>query len=164
MYRKKIISLNKLVKTASALKRKNKRIIFTNGCFDILHSGHVSYLNKAKNLGNILIVGVNTDSSIKRIKGRNRPINKLRDRLEVLAGLECIDYLCTFSQMTPIELIKRIKPDILVKGADWKNKDIVGNNFIKSYGGKTKTITFKKGYSTTNLIKKINSLIINNGL
>lgn len=149
----KIFSINKLVKVISSLK-KRKRIVFTNGCFDILHLGHISYLNKAKTLGDILVVGVNSDSSVKSIKGQNRPINPLKDRMKILSSLECIDYICSFNQSTPLNLIKKICPDILVKGADWKNKKIVGADFVKRYGGKVATIRFKKGYSTTSIIKK----------
>lgn len=133
-------------------------MVFTNGCFDILHAGHISYLEKAKNAGDALIVAVNSDSSVKSIKGKKRPINSLKDRMEILSSLESVDYVCAFSQTTPLSLIKQIKPDVLVKGKDWKTKDIVGADFVKSYGGKILTITLKKGRSTTSLIRKIVSL------
>jgi D-beta-D-heptose 7-phosphate kinase/D-beta-D-heptose 1-phosphate adenosyltransferase len=155
MSKNKIFSINKLAKQANSFRKSGKKIVFTNGCFDILHAGHISYLKKAKKLGDILIIGVNSDSSVKSLKGPQRPINTLRDRIGVLSNLEFVDYLCAFSQSTPINLIKKIKPDILVKGADWHKKDIVGASFVKSYGGKVSTITFKKGYSTTSLINKI---------
>lgn len=155
MSENKIISLHRLLKIISSLKKRNKKIVFTNGCFDILHLGHISYLNKAKALADILVVGVNSDSSVKSIKGQNRPINTLQDRMKVLSNMECIDYICAFNQTTPLNLIKKLRPDILVKGSDWKNKDIIGADFVESYKGKVTTIAFKKGYSTTNLIKKI---------
>jgi D-beta-D-heptose 7-phosphate kinase/D-beta-D-heptose 1-phosphate adenosyltransferase len=158
MKRNKIFTVNRLVKIISSLKKKSKKIVFTNGCFDILHLGHVSYLNRAKQLGDILVVALNSDSSVKAIKAKNRPINKLRDRMAVIAALECVDYICSFSQTTPLMLIQKIIPDILVKGADWKKKDIVGADFVKSRGGKIVTIKFLKCYSTTGLIRKISSL------
>ncbi|MBL7196877.1 MAG: D-glycero-beta-D-manno-heptose 1-phosphate adenylyltransferase [Candidatus Omnitrophica bacterium] len=155
MIRNKIFSINRLVEIVTFLKKRKKRVVFTNGCFDILHVGHISYLNRAKQLGDILIVAVNSDSSVKSIKGKNKPINKLKDRMKIISGLESINYVCSFSQSTPLNLIKKFSPDILVKGGDWKDKEIVGADFVKSYGGKVVTIPFKKGYSTTRLIKKI---------
>ena len=158
MSRNKIFSISRLVKIISSLKKKRKQIVFTNGCFDILHLGHITYLNRAKALGDILVVGVNSDSSVKSIKHPSRPINTLKDRIKILANLECIDYLCSFNQSTPLNLIKKIRPNMIVKGGDWKKKEVVGANFVKSYGGKIAIIPFKKGYSTTSLIKKISSL------
>ncbi|MDD5005629.1 MAG: D-glycero-beta-D-manno-heptose 1-phosphate adenylyltransferase [Candidatus Omnitrophica bacterium] len=155
MSKDKIFSKHKLARIISSLKKKRKRIVFTNGCFDILHVGHISYLNSAKKLGDILVVGINSDTSVKSLKGSRRPIMPLKDRIKILASLECIDYVCAFSQKTPLNLIKKIRPDVLVKGGDWKNKEIVGADFVKAYGGKIITIPFKKGYSTTGLIKKI---------
>ncbi len=132
------------------LKEKKKKIIFTNGCFDILHRGHVTFLKKAKNLGDILIVGLNTDSSIKRLKGSDRPINNEFDRAEILISLESVDYIVFFDEDTPQNLIKKIKPDVLVKGADYKEEEIVGREFAKE----TILIDFVEGYSTTKLINK----------
>jgi len=156
-----IPSLSK-VKTVSALsaklnslKSRGSKVVFTNGCFDILHVGHVDYLEKAKRQGNILVVGLNSDSSVKKIKGSARPINRQRDRARVLAALSCVDYITIFSEDTPERLIKKLKPDIIVKGGDWKKKDIVGGSFVESLGGKVVTIPFVPGYSTTSLIKKI---------
>lgn len=151
----KIKSLAEIKKIVHILRKKGKKIVFTNGCFDILHYGHLKYLEKAKKLGDILIVGVNTDSSVKAIKGTFRPINKCRDRLALIAGLQCVDYCLSFKEKTPLNIIKVIKPDILVKGGDWQKKNIVGNEFVSAYGGKIKTIKFVKGYSTTQIIKKI---------
>ena len=158
MTRNKIYSINRLAKTVSSLKKRKKKIVFTNGCFDILHAGHISYLRKAKQLGDILVVAVNSDSSVKLIKGKHRPINRLKDRMQIICELESIDYVCSFNQPTPLTLIKKIAPHILVKGRDWQGKEIVGSCFVKSYGGKVVTMPFKKGYSTTSLIKKSASL------
>ncbi len=158
MLKYKILPINRLTKVISSLKKRVRRIVFTNGCFDILHFGHISYLNKAKKLGNILVVGVNSDASVKSLKGRNRPINPLRSRMAILASLNCVNYVCPFNEPTPLSLIKKIYPDVLVKGGDWKNKEIVGADFVKSYGGRVVIVPFKKGYSTTGLIKKVNEL------
>lgn len=129
----------------------DKKIVFTNGCFDILHAGHVKYLQKARNLGDILIVGLNSDASIKQLKGKNRPINSLKNRAIVLSALECVDFVVVFDDLTPLNIIKRIKPDILAKGADYANKEIVGSGIAKE----VVLIEFEEGLSTTNLIKKI---------
>lgn len=158
MKRNKILPINKLVKIVSSLKKRKKRIVFTNGCFDILHVGHISYLSKAKQLGDILIVALNSDSSVKSIKEKNRPINTLRDRMKMVASLECVDYVCSFSQSNPLSLIKQLGPNILVKGGDWKKEEIIGSDFIRRLGGKVVTIKFRRGYSTTSLIRKISSL------
>lgn len=155
MIRKKIIPYRKAASCAAALRKKRKRIVFTNGCFDILHCGHTSYLNKAKQCGDILFVGVNSDASVRLIKGNHRPINSLKNRMEILANLECIDYLCAFNQTTPLQLIKRVQPRVLVKGADYKTKEIVGAEFVKSYGGTIRRLRLKKGHSTSTLIKKL---------
>ena len=134
-------------------RKKGKRIVFTNGCFDILHRGHVEYLQKARELGDLLVLGLNSDSSVKRLKGDERPINNEMDRAIVLSALECITYICIFDEDTPLELIKLVKPDILVKGGDYKIEDVVGREYSKE----TVLIDFVDGYSTTNIIKKINS-------
>ena len=134
-------------------RKKGKRIVFTNGCFDILHRGHVEYLQKARELGDLLVLGLNSDSSVKRLKGDERPINNEMDRAIVLSALECITYICIFHEDTPLELIKLVKPDILVKGGDYKIEDVVGREYSKE----TVLIDFVDGYSTTNIIKKINS-------
>jgi rfaE bifunctional protein nucleotidyltransferase chain/domain len=153
----KIKSSKDLAGTLTSLRRKGKKIVFTNGCFDILHVGHVDYLSKARRLGDILVIGLNSDSSVKKIKGKDRPINKEADRAKVLSALYFVDYITSFSENTPEGLIKKLKPDILVKGGDWKIEDIVGGAFVRSYGGKVKSIPFVKGYSTTSLIERIES-------
>jgi D-beta-D-heptose 7-phosphate kinase/D-beta-D-heptose 1-phosphate adenosyltransferase len=150
----KIKDSKNLFRTLSALRGKGKKIVFTNGCFDILHVGHVDYLSKARRLGDVLVVGLNSDSSVKKIKGKDRPINKESDRAKVLSSLYFVDYITSFSEPTPENLIKKVRPDILVKGGDWKIEDIVGGSFVRSYGGKIKSIPFVKGYSTTSIIER----------
>lgn len=139
------------------LKRQGKTIAFTNGCFDILHYGHVKYLEDARAKADILVVGVNSDSSVRKIKGDGRPVNKQVDRLRVLAGLESVDYVTLFYEETPVRLIQLLRPNILVKGGDWNKGSIVGSDFVTGYGGKVRVIPYVKGYSTTNLIKKLNA-------
>ncbi|MFN6944329.1 MAG: D-glycero-beta-D-manno-heptose 1-phosphate adenylyltransferase [Cytophagaceae bacterium] len=135
--------------------RKEGKIVFTNGCFDILHLGHVDYLEKTRNLGSRLIVGLNTDSSINRIKGKDRPIQDEVSRARILAALQCIDAVILFDQNTPLELIKAIKPDILSKGDDYTPDKIIGADFVIENGGTVKTVPLVKGYSTTKIISKI---------
>ena len=151
----KIKPIKKLQKIARRLKGKGKKIVFTNGCFDILHWGHVQYLENAGSKGDVLIVGVNSDASVKRIKGDSRPITNEKDRARIIAGLESVNYVVLFNEETPLKTIEALKPDILVKGADWSKDKIVGADFVLSYGGKVKNIKLTKGRSTTNIIKKI---------
>ncbi|MDP3804658.1 MAG: D-glycero-beta-D-manno-heptose 1-phosphate adenylyltransferase [Candidatus Omnitrophota bacterium] len=152
---KKIKNLTDLAKILKRLKSAGKKIVFTNGCFDILHVGHVTYLEKARSLGDILVVGLNSDRSVREIKGRGRPINKERDRAKILAGLSFVDYVTIFDEETPEELIRRLEPGVLVKGGDWDISDIVGGNFVRSISGRVVTIPFVNGYSTTDLINKL---------
>lgn len=151
----KIKKLAELRKILRAKKTRHKRIVFTNGCFDILHYGHVKYLEDAKKKGDILVVGINSDSSVKKIKGKKRPIVGEKDRLRTIAALESVDYAVLFNEETPIGIIKTLKPDVLVKGADWNRNTIVGSGFVSSYGGKVSIVKLIKGRSTTNLINKI---------
>lgn len=144
---------NHLKDILNKYKENNKKIVFTNGCFDILHRGHVEYLQKARELGDLLVLGLNSDDSVKRLKGNDRPINNEIDRAIVLSALECIDYISIFDEDTPLELIKIVEPDILVKGGDYKIENVVGREYSKE----TVLIDFVDGYSTTNIIKKINS-------
>lgn len=137
------------------LRKKGKKVVFTNGCFDIIHAGHVRYLKKAKSTGDILVVGLNSDASVRNIKGPTRPIVPERERAEVLSALSAVDYVVLFSDPTPIKLIKAIRPDVLAKGADWAARDIVGGDVVKENGGKVRRITLVKGRSTTNIIKRI---------
>ena len=154
----KIFSRQKLKIILNRLRQSNNKIVFTNGCFDILHRGHIEYLKKAKSFGDVLVVGVNSDSSIRRIKGRKRPIMKQVDRMKVLMALTSVDFISVFNEDTPLALIKYTTPDILVKGADWKKEDIVGKEIVESYGGRVKTIKYIKGYSTTEIIRRIKGL------
>ena len=135
-----------------------KKVVFTNGCFDIIHRGHVAYLNEAKGEGDYLIVAINSDDSIRRLKGRTRPINKQEDRKFVLENLKSVDEVIIFDGDTPYELIKKVQPEILVKGGDWKLEDIVGADIVLAKGGKVKALDFIKGHSTTSVIKKIQQL------
>ena len=151
----KIKTLSKLTKALKRLKAENKTIIFTNGCFDILHAGHIEYLSKARSLGDILIIGLNSDRSVRRLKGKKRPVVSQKNRAKVLSALSAVDFVVIFNDLTPINLIKTIKPDVLVKGGDWKIKDIVGSDFVRSCGGKVKSLRYIKGFSTKNLINKI---------
>ena len=136
-------------------KMREKVIVFTNGCFDIIHKGHICYLNEAKSLGDILFIGLNSDDSVKKIKGEGRPINSEQDRKYVLNNLKAVDFVEVFNEATPLELIKQVKPNILVKGGDWKLHEIVGHEFVLGNGGDVYNLTFVEGYSTTNIVKKI---------
>ncbi len=146
----KILTRTKLAAFLKAQRAKGNKIVFTNGCFDILHAGHVSILEFSKNQGDILVLGINTDASVKRLKGPTRPINKQADRALVAASLEAVDAVVLFGQDTPLELIKFIKPDVLVKGADYTVQNVVGREFAK----KVALYPLLKGRSTTNVIKK----------
>ena len=150
-----LISLNKLIAIRKKAKNQKKKVVFTNGCFDILHAGHIRFLNKAKKLGDILIVGLNSDSSVKKIKGKERPIVNQRDRAEILSNLVMVDYVCFFDEETPNYLISVLIPDILVKGADYRKKDIVGKNIVESNKGKVVRIKLVQGKSTRNIINTI---------
>jgi D-beta-D-heptose 7-phosphate kinase/D-beta-D-heptose 1-phosphate adenosyltransferase len=134
--------------------RKNKKIVFTNGCFDLLHIGHVRYLKEARKLGDFLVVGINSDSSVKELKGPTRPIQNQDDRAEILSSLEAVDATVIFTESTPERLVKNVKPDILVKGGDWTVDQIVGGHFVQSYGGKVMSLQFVEGKSTTKIIEK----------
>lgn len=138
-------------------RKNDKKIVFTNGCFDIIHAGHVFYLCEAKKLGDMLIVGLNSDASVRRLKGESRPINSEKDRATVLNALKPVDYVVIFGEDTPLELIYVVRPDFLVKGGDYTPDKIVGAEFVESYGGKVVTISFVEGKSTTNIVDKINN-------
>jgi D-beta-D-heptose 7-phosphate kinase/D-beta-D-heptose 1-phosphate adenosyltransferase len=155
MINSKVLSLSALLKTLK--KHPKKKIVFTNGCFDILHAGHVTYLEKARSKGDLLIVALNTDESTRKLKGPTRPINTLSDRSKVIAALESVSYVISFNDETPIKLIKKILPHILVKGGDYEIKKIVGYQEVTDHGGKVITIPFLKGRSTSNVIKKASS-------
>ena len=151
----KIISFDNIQKQVLKWREENKKIVFTNGCFDIIHRGHVDYLSKAKDLGDILIIGLNTDQSVRKIKGNTRPIQEGNSRAIILASMQFVDAIVFFSEPTPYTLIKEIQPDILVKGADYKKEDIVGYDIVSQRGGKVETIEFIEGYSTSTIERKI---------
>ena len=155
MIKTKIKRAEILSDIVAKLKTQGKKIVFTNGCFDIIHFGHVKYLEDAKKKGDILIVAINSSSSIRRIKGSSRPITSERDRAGVIAALHSVDFVTIFNELTPLNLIKKLKPDILIKGADWKTGSIVGADVLKKYGGKVQKAKFLKGYSTSKIIEKI---------
>ena len=153
----KIINSKNILSTIESIQKKNKKIAFTNGCFDILHVGHITCLNQAKSHADFLWVGLNSDSSVKKLKGETRPINDEQARAFLLANLTCVDFVTIFNEDTPVELIKLIKPDIYVKGGDYKLEDLVEYPVVTSYGGSVIIESFVDGFSTTNLIKKRNS-------
>ena len=147
----KILTLKKALAARREAARSGKRTVFTNGCFDLIHSGHVALLEKSRSLGDILIVGLNSDASVRRLKGPSRPLNRLRDRARVLAALSAVDMVVPFKEDTPYELLRALRPDILVKGADYSHQEIVGREFA----GRTVRVSLVKGRSTTGLIKKM---------
>lgn len=157
-YISKIKKLEEAKEVVYKLKNAGKKVVFTNGCFDIMHLGHVRYLNEAKKLGDFLIVAINSDSSVKRIKGEKRPIIDERSRAEIISALSFVDMVILFSEDTPYRLIKELQPDILVKGGDWREDQIVGADIVKKRGGKILTIPYLQGYSTTSIIEKIKNL------
>ena len=154
--KEKIVSQDQALKELKTWREKNKKIVFTNGCFDIIHPGHIDYLSQARDLGDILVLGLNTDQSVKRLnKGSNRPINDERTRAYVLAGLASVDLIVFFDEETPYNLIKLLQPNVLVKGKDYEVENIIGFHILKENGGEVITIPFLDGYSTSSLIKKI---------
>lgn len=154
----KLFKLTELIKVITKLKKQKKIIVMTNGCFDIIHAGHVDYLEKSKKIGDILIIAVNSDSSIRKLKGKSRPINKLKDRLKVLSALSSVDFVIAFNSKTPENIYKKITPNILTKGNEFKDIDkIAGANHVQKHGGKIKLIKLYKNYSTTKIISKIQS-------
>lgn len=151
-----VLALPALRRRLASHRRAGQRIVFTNGVFDLLHPGHVRYLRAARRLGDLLVVGLNSDRSVRRLaKGPERPLVKERDRAEVLAALEMVDYVVIFGQDTPYELIKALRPDVLVKGGDWTVDRIVGADLVLARGGAVKSLRFAAGYSTTKLVERI---------
>lgn len=150
-----IVDLPELVRIVEGLKREGKRIVFTNGCFDILHVGHVRYLKEARRFGDILIVGVNSDVSVRKIKGDNRPIIPQGERAEVLSSIRFVDYVIIFGEPDPHNLIAAIKPNVLVKGGDWSREKIVGGDIVESSGGEVHTVPFVEGASSSRIIETI---------
>ncbi|HQY19378.1 MAG TPA: D-glycero-beta-D-manno-heptose 1-phosphate adenylyltransferase [Ignavibacteria bacterium] len=150
-----ILNINNISDVRSRIKSENKKLVFTNGCFDIIHKGHVSYLNQAKLMGDYLIVGLNSDKSVKKLKGDDRPVNNENDRAFILDNLKSVDFVIIFNEDTPYELIKLIVPDYLVKGGDWRKIDIVGSDIVTAAGGKVLSLNFINNYSSTGIIEKI---------
>ena len=153
----KILNKESLEEKLNLWRKEGKTIVFSNGCFDILHRGHVEYLSKAADLGDVLIIGLNTDASVRRIKGPSRPVNDEKARAVVLAALEFVDAIMFFEEDTPYNLIKNVQPDVLVKGKDYKAEDIVGYDIVTNKGGKVETIELVEGFSTTNILNSMNS-------
>lgn len=152
----KLITSDVLTRLVRGARASGRKIVFTNGCFDILHPGHVDYLRRSRELGHMLVVGLNADESIARLKGPTRPINSLESRAAVLAGLASVDYIVAFEEDTPSDLIELVRPDVLAKGADWKGKVVVGAEFVEGYGGRVELIDFLEGHSTTKTIERAN--------
>lgn len=151
----KLFSIESILKQLTTWHLENKKIVFTNGCFDIIHRGHIDYLSKAADEGEILIIGLNTDESVRNLKGSQRPINDELSRALILASFFFVDAIILFNEETPYNLISKIKPDVLVKGSDYKIEEIVGYDILKSYGGNIKTISFLDGFSTSLIETKI---------
>ncbi len=151
----KILLLDELLISLKKQRENNKKIVFTNGCFDILHRGHIEYLAQAADLADIMVIGLNTDNSVSRLKGSDRPLQDEISRAVSMAAIQYIDYVVLFDEETPLNLIENIKPDVLVKGSDYNIEDIVGYDILMEYGGKIKTIDFVEGYSTTKIVDKI---------
>lgn len=154
----KIVSLNNAIELVKNWKSANDKVVFTNGCFDIVHLGHIDYLEKARNLGTKLVLGLNTDASVNRLKGPTRPVVNEYARARMMAAFEFVDAVILFDEPTPLQLIEAVKPDILVKGDDYTVETIVGSDFVIANGGEVKTISLVQGYSTTKLIEKIKQL------
>jgi len=150
-----IVTRGRICEIARELHNAGRKIVFTNGCFDLIHRGHVEYLNAAKKLGDILIIGLNSDESVRCLKGVDRPINYEQDRAVVLDNLIAVDYVCIFDQDTPYELIQIVQPDVLVKGGDWAVDEIVGSDIVLDRGGEVRSLQFIEGKSTTDIIEKI---------
>ena len=153
--KKKICSAKRLARIVRGLKRAGRRVVFTNGCFDVLHVGHVTLLGHAKRLGDVLIVGINSDRSVRALKGRGRPLVSQPERALLLAALESVDYVTVFDASTPRNLVARLRPDVLVKGADWNAKDIVGRDIVEHNGGRVVRVPLITGHSTSRLIKRM---------
>lgn len=152
---RKILSAAVLARQVCRAKAAGRTVVFTNGCFDLLHAGHVALLERAKRLGDVLIVAVNSDASVRRLKGRRRPIVSQRDRARLLAGLESVDYVTVFNEPTPERLLLRLRPHVLVKGTDWSSTQIVGRKLVERDGGRVVRLPLLKGHSTSTLIERI---------
>ena len=151
----KTLAAKDLAAQLSRLRRQGKRIVFTNGCFDLLHPGHIYTLTQAKTFGDVLVVGINSDASVKRLKGEKRPILDQASRLTLLAALEAVDYVTTFDEETPLTLIRALQPHILVKGGDWGPETIIGKEIVEKNGGRVVAVRYQDGFSSTDLIERI---------
>jgi len=151
----KIESLESMAERARNLRQSGKKVVFTNGCYDILHPGHIELLSKARGLGDVLVVAINTDDSVRRLKGPGRPIFDEAERAELLGALEMVDFVCAFSEDTPLEAILKIRPDVLVKGADWGIDEIVGRVEVESWGGRVVAVPLVGGKSTTGIVERV---------
>ena len=155
---KKIVTIDALIRESERLRSEGKRLVFTNGCFDLLHPGHVSYLRQARSLGDALVVALNSDRSVRALKGEGRPILNQQERAEVIAALEAVDYVTIFDDETPRELIAAVLPDVLVKGGDWALEEIVGREEVEEAGGRVLSLPYIEGSSTTDIIERIKKL------
>ena len=150
-----ILQEQELITAIASARSRNEKIVMSNGCFDVIHAGHVDYLQQAKKLGDRLLIAVNDDDSVKKLKGENRPANNVENRMSVLAGLASTDWICQFSEDTPERLIRNVKPNVLVKGADYSKDEIAGADFVLGYGGEVVTIAFQKQCSSSEIIEKL---------
>jgi D-beta-D-heptose 7-phosphate kinase/D-beta-D-heptose 1-phosphate adenosyltransferase len=150
-----ILAIDELISVRKAIKSNNQKLVFTNGCFDIIHKGHIDYLNEAKKLGDYLVVGVNSDASVRTLKGPKRPILTQQERAFIISNLIAVDFVCIFDEETPLKLIENVIPDFLVKGADWSIDTVIGKEVVEKNGGKVMTIKLTPNKSTTNLIETI---------
>ena len=150
-----LVARKNITRLADGLRRRKLRIVFTNGVFDILHRGHVEYLRKAKSYGDVLVIGLNSDRSVRRLKGRGRPVQRQRDRAEILLALKAVDFVVVFGEDRPDRLIEQIRPDVLVKGADYKMSEIAGAKFVRSYGGSVRRVRLMSGRSTSGILNKV---------
>lgn len=150
-----LLSEDDVVNLREKYKREGKKLVFTNGCFDIIHVGHIKLLKKSKQIGDILIVGLNSDDSVRRLKGKGRPINKIKDRIEVLSAIRYVDHIIVFDEDTPYNLINRLRPDVLVKGGDYKPDDVIGRDIVEGNGGEVVILPLVKGQSTTKILDRI---------
>lgn len=153
----RVLTLPQLLEALPAT-RKGRRVVFTNGCFDILHVGHVRYLQEARALGDILVLGLNSDASVRKLKGESRPVQNENERGEILAALGCVDFVVIFGEETPLELVKKVSPDVLVKGGDWTVDKIVGSKEVLAAGGEVKSLKFHPGRSTSLILERIQKL------
>ncbi len=150
-----VVSFEGLQEAVAEVRGKGGRVVFTNGCFDVLHRGHEVYLTEARGLGDLLVVGLNDDASVRRLKGPGRPVNPAGVRAAALCALPCVDYVCVFQEDTPERLIRAIRPDALAKGGDYRVEEVVGGDFVRSYGGQVVTLTYVEGVSTTDILRRI---------